>query len=47
MTHQIKTSTAVAGATTSLDAAKMNFAQGIEHYEAGEFDKAQVSFEAS
>jgi predicted TPR repeat methyltransferase len=25
----------------------MNFAQGIEHYEAGEFDKAQVSFEAS
>jgi len=46
MMHQIKTS-AAAGATASLDAAKMHFVQGIEHYEAGEFDKAQVSFEAS
>lgn len=46
MMHQIKTS-AAADATASLDAAKMHFVQGIKHYEAGKFDKAQVSFEAS
>lgn len=46
MMHQIKTS-AAADATASLDAAKMHFVQGIKHYEAGKFDKVQVSFEAS